>query len=34
MRMFEWYLLSRSVTPISEFISSLNFDDLYPENDN
>lgn len=34
MRMFEWYLLSRSVTPISEFISTLNFDDLYPENDN
>jgi len=34
MRMWEWYLLSRSATPINEYIKSLNFDELYPKNDN
>ena len=33
-RMWEWYLLSRSATPINEFIKSLNLDELYPKNDN
>ena len=33
-RMWEWYLLSRSATPLNEYIKSLNFDVLYPENDN
>jgi len=33
-RMWEWYLLSRSITPVNAFIKSLNFDVLYPKNDN
>ena len=33
-RMWELYLLSRSATPINEYIKSLNFDDLCPQNDN
>jgi len=33
-RMWEWYLLSRSAVPINEYIKSLDFDVLYPENDN
>ena len=33
-RMWEWYLLSRSATSVNEFILSLDFDQLYPENDN
>jgi len=32
-RMFEWYLLSRSATPVEEFIRTLNLDELYPKND-
>ena len=34
MRMFEWYLLSRSATTVNEFIKSYNVNFLYPENDN
>ena len=34
MRMFEWYLLSRSNTSPIVFINSLDFDILYPKNDN
>ena len=32
--MWEWYLLSRSITPVNAFIKSLDFDVLYPKNDN
>jgi hypothetical protein len=32
--MREWYLLSRLATPINEYIKSVNFDDLCPQNDN
>ena len=31
-RMFEWYLLKRSNTPINSFINSIDFDFLYPKN--
>jgi len=34
MRMFEWYLLSRSNTSINDFINSIDFDDPYPKNGN
>jgi hypothetical protein len=33
-RMFEWYLLSRSNVSVNNFIKSLDFDVLYPKNDN
>jgi hypothetical protein len=33
-RMWEWYLLSRSATPLDEFIRTLDLDMLYPKNDN
>jgi hypothetical protein len=33
-RMWEWYLLSRSATAVNDFIKSLDFDTLYPQNDN
>jgi len=33
-RMWEWYLLSRSATPIDGFIKTLNLDELYPNNGN
>ena len=33
-RMWEWYLLSRSITPINAYIKTVNFDDLCPQNDN
>jgi len=32
--MLEWYLLTRSGTPINSFINSLDFDNLYPKNGN
>jgi hypothetical protein len=32
--MWEWYLLSRSATPLDEYFRTLDLDVLYPKNDN